>query len=294
MSIAIDSMRFLAWNIRFGGIGKGRYEYDPSISPKTVKAVAKAILSQEADVVVLTEYRDALETGGVIKAALEARGYQSYVSNPGMDKNGTLMAFSEHVREHYDVHIVDNFKIDKERLDEIYYYRWLDLKLVSVNSAEDVEVLGIHIPDVKTMDGDVRMQETLGYKRLFWEALIRFAKEKMAHEENAVILGDFNTGLNTVDKEAGTGDFHLSECMQALIDLQDAHGQTWVDAWRRFHRRQSPADYTWYTPGGLGYRLDYAFLSPVLDDNLKTARYSHIERENGLSDHSMLIAETDI
>jgi Exonuclease III len=116
----------------------------------------------------------------------------------------------------------------------------------------------------------------------------------MAHEANAVILGDFNTGLNTVDKEVGAGDFHLSECMQALLDLQDAHGRTWIDAWRRFHRRQSPVDYTWYTPGGLGYRLDYAFLSPVLGDNLKTARYSHIERENGLSDHSMLIVETDI
>jgi exodeoxyribonuclease-3 len=284
-------MRFLAWNIRFGGIGPGRYEYDQVESPKNVRAVAKAILSQEADVIVLTEYRDAPDTGGVIKAALESRGYQSYVSNPGLDKNGTLMAFSEHVREHYDIHVVDNFKIDKAQLDEVYYYRWLDLKLISVNGAEDIEVLGIHVPDVKILDGDGRQEETLGYKKLFWEALIRFAKEKMERNENAIIMGDFNTGLNTVDKEPGAGEFFLSGCMQALLDLRDEEGRGWVDAYRRFHRRQSLVDYTWYMPGAEGYRLDYAFVSPALADKVKAARHSHLERETGLSDHSMLIVE---
>lgn len=287
-------MRFLAWNIRFGGIGPGRYDYDPVETPKNIRAVTKAILSQEADVVVLTEYRDAPETGGVIKAALESRGYQSYASNPGLNKNGTLMSFSEQVREHYDIHVVDNFPIDRAQLDEVYYYRWLDLKLVSVNGGEDVEVLGIHVPDVKTQDGDGRIQQTLDYKRHFWEALIRFAEEKMARNENAIILGDFNTGLNTVDKEPGAGDFYLSECMKKLLEMEDAKGRKWVDAYRRFHRRQSPVDYTWYMPGGGGFRLDYAFLSPRLAGRLKAARHSHLERESCLSDHSMLIVELDL
>jgi exonuclease III len=287
-------MRFLAWNIRFGGIGKSSYEYDPVDSPKNIKAVARAILSQEADVVILTEYRDAPETGGIIKAALESRGYQSYVSNPGLDKNGTLMAFSEHVREHYDIHVVDNFKINKTELDEIFYYRWLDLKLVSINGAENLEVLGIHVPDVKTQDGDGRLQKTFDYKKLFWMALINFAQEKMGREENAIILGDFNTGLNTVDKEPGALDFYLSECMQKFLELKDVKGRKWVDAWRKFHRRQSKVDYTWYMPGGKGFRLDYAFLSPALGDKLKAARHSPLERENGLSDHSMLIVELAI
>jgi exonuclease III len=284
-------MRFLAWNIRFGGIGPNLYEYDPAVSFKNVRTVAKAILSQEADIVILTEYRDTPETGGIIKAALESRGYQSYVSNPGLDKNGTLMAFSEHVREHYDIHVVDNFNIDKEQLDEIYFYRWLDLKLVSVNGGEDIEVLGIHVPDVKTQDGDGRLDKTFTYKKMFWEALIRFGQEKMGLGENVIILGDFNTGLNTVDKEPGAGDFYLSKCMETFLALRDAHGRKWVDAWRKFHRRQSQVDYSWYMPGGKGFRLDYAFLSPALGDKLKAVRFSHLERENGLSDHSMLIVE---
>jgi exonuclease III len=287
-------MKFLAWNIRFGGIGPDRFDYDPAESPKNVKAVARAIMSQEADVVILTEYRDAAETGGVIKAALESRGYQSHVSNPGLDKNGTLMAFSEQVREHYDIHVADNFRIDKETLDEIFYYRWLDLKLVSVSGGENLEVLGIHVPDVKTTDGDGKLNLTLEYKRLFWDALIRFGKEKMEREENAIILGDFNTGLNTVDKEPGAGDFYLSECMQAFKELHDVKGRKWVDAWRKFHRKPSYVDYTWYMPGGKGFRLDYAFLSPKLGDKLKAARYSPLERESGLSDHSMLIVEINL
>jgi exonuclease III len=44
-------------------------------------------------------------------------------------------------------------------------------------------------------------------------------------------------------------------------------------------------------PGGKGFRLDYAFLSPALGDKLKAVRYSSLERENKLSDHSMLIVE---
>jgi exonuclease III len=286
-------MRLLAWDIRFGGIGPNIYEYDPATSPANVKAVAKAILSPDPDIVVLTEYRDTPETGGVIKAALEARGYQSYVSNAGLDKNGTLMAFSENVREHYDVHVVDHFKIDRAYVDEIYYYRWLDLKLVSVNGGEDIEVLGIHVPDVKTREGDGKIKETLEYKRQFWEAIIRFAEARMAAGENAIVTGDFNTGLKA-DREDEAGDFYLSVCMQKLLDLRDADGRSMVDAYRKFHRKVSKVDYTWYLPGGSGFRLDYAFVSPRLADKLKTARHSHAERESSLSDHSMLLVELNI
>ena len=102
-------MRFLTWNIRFGGIGADRYEYDPATSGKNVKAVGRSLLYQDADVIVLTEYRDAPATGGVLKSMLEAAGYQSHVSNPDLDKNGVLIAFSEGVREHYDVLHADHF-----------------------------------------------------------------------------------------------------------------------------------------------------------------------------------------
>ena len=39
------------------------------------------------------------------------------------------------------------------------------------------------------------------------------------------------------------------------------------------------------------YRLDHALVSPVLFPQLRDVRYSHAERETGVSDHSSLILE---
>jgi exonuclease III len=41
------------------------------------------------------------------------------------------------------------------------------------------------------------------------------------------------------------------------------------------------------------WRIDHAFVSPPLADAVRSCRYSHAEREQGLSDHSMLINEID-
>ena len=40
-----------------------------------------------------------------------------------------------------------------------------------------------------------------------------------------------------------------------------------------------------------GYRIDHAFVSPVLLPRLRACRYSHEERLAGASDHSMLVVE---
>ena len=131
----------------------------------------------------------------------------------------------------------------------------------------------------------------MGYKKLFWQALLRYAKDAMDEGQNAVITGDFNTGLNSVDKTPAGEGFYLSECMQELKDLTDKDGRKWVDAWRKFHRKPSHTDYTWFSPGGEGYRLDYAFVSPALGDKVKGARCSDLERQKGQSDHAMLITD---
>jgi len=70
----------------------------------------------------------------------------------------------------------------------------------------------------------------------------------------------------------------------------------WIDTWRHVHGRAS--EYTWYSRrrGGLsgnGYRLDHAFVTPTLLPFVRDCRYSHAEREAGLSDHSLLILEIE-
>ena len=40
-----------------------------------------------------------------------------------------------------------------------------------------------------------------------------------------------------------------------------------------------------------GYRLDHAFCTPPLAERLVACRYSHAEREAGVSDHSVMLID---
>ena len=42
---------------------------------------------------------------------------------------------------------------------------------------------------------------------------------------------------------------------------------------------------------GKGFRLDHAFATPSLTPRVISCRYSHLERETGILDHSIVIVE---
>jgi exodeoxyribonuclease-3 len=68
----------------------------------------------------------------------------------------------------------------------------------------------------------------------------------------------------------------------------------WTDLWRRFNGNAK--EYTWYSKrkGGVprnGFRIDHAFASPAMLPRVVNCRYSHEEREAGVSDHSVLVLE---
>jgi len=44
---------------------------------------------------------------------------------------------------------------------------------------------------------------------------------------------------------------------------------------------------------GNGFRLDHAFATPSLLPRVPGCRYSHREREAGISDHSIVVVEID-
>ena len=52
-------------------------------------------------------------------------------------------------------------------------------------------------------------------------------------------------------------------------------------------------EYSWYSTRGTGFRIDHAFLSPLLAARAGSIRYSDEERLAGLSDHSSLILDLD-
>jgi exodeoxyribonuclease III len=127
-------------------------------------------------------------------------------------------------------------------------------------------LLCVHIPTAGDKSG----------KLSFWNALNEYARD--LRDVRALIVGDFNTGL-PVDAE-GT-PFIYSEKMAELLDIG------WIDAWRQ--RYLTGKEYTWFSNANKGFRLDYAFTSPMMDGALMDVYHSHREREEGHSDHSMLV-----
>jgi exodeoxyribonuclease III len=113
----------------------------------------------------------------------------------------------------------------------------------------------------------------------YWEALVgRLAGDAGGH---TLAIGDFNTCRAYVD-EPGAID-----ATAHFIDKVEAIG--FCDLWRR--RYPDGREFSWYSTRGNGFRIDHAFLSPMLAARAGPVRYSHDERLAGLSDHSPLILD---
>src|SRR5205085_3996731 len=105
----------------------------------------------------------------------------------------------------------------------------------------------------------------------YWQALIAaLAAEPLQTE--ALAIGDFNTCRAYVD-EPGAID-PCAHFMDAVADIG------FCDLWRR--RYPDGREFSWYSTRGNGFRIDHAFLSPVLAGHADKIRYSHEERTSGL------------
>jgi exodeoxyribonuclease-3 len=116
----------------------------------------------------------------------------------------------------------------------------------------------------------------------YWEALI--ASLAGDAEGHALAIGDFNTCRAYVD-EPGAID-----ATAHFIDKVEAIG--FCDLWRRNY--PEGREFSWYSTRNNGFRIDHAFLSPVLAARAGAVRYSHDERLAGVSDHSLLILDLDL
>jgi exodeoxyribonuclease III len=118
-------------------------------------------------------------------------------------------------------------------------------------------------------------------KRPLFEFLQRLPKDFL--KKQTLLIGDMNTGCRYWDE--GRMDLSLVEEFGKLL------GCGWTDAWRMRH--PGVREWSWVEPWGrhVGYRLDHALVSPVLLERVRAVRYSHAERETGVSDHSALMLE---
>lgn len=144
--------------------------------------------------------------------------------------------------------------------------RWVEIEL----SENKLRVLGVYIPVKEGKE-----------KKLFWRNILQYAKEN--NDERCIITGDFNSCL----QDDSMGIPYSEKELKKLLNLR------WIDSWARYKNDDSER-YTWYYPKTeSGFRLDYAFLSPKLSEQIKIINLSHDSkiREDKISDHSPIVME---
>jgi len=129
-----------------------------------------------------------------------------------------------------------------------------------------LRVTGIYMPNLRA-------------KVPYWEALIASLATQVG--DPALAVGDFNTCRAWLD-ESGAIDVTAH-----FLDRVEAAG--FRDVWR--HRFPERREFSWFSHRGNGFRIDHAFFSASLAKRAGTIRYSHTERELGLSDHSPLLID---
>ena len=113
----------------------------------------------------------------------------------------------------------------------------------------------------------------------FLDALIQVAQSPTAPD---LFIGDFNTGIGPAD-----GPMRNFGDVDRFTALQSAG---FTDVWR--HQHGEKIEYTW-ARAAKAYRIDHALASPQFLPRIKACNYSHGERLDKLSDHSLLTIQFD-
>jgi exodeoxyribonuclease III len=218
-------------------------------SEDRIPKILGSIRTHNADIVVITEFRTTHQESLI--NGLQEMGYFQFISsNPAPKTNGILVASK-----------LEILPIDPSYVEDGVKQRWLEVEVVD----RRFRLLCLHIPGA----GDVWGKEA------FWRSVVEYAKDHKT--ARVIMIGDFNTGL---DIDAQGTPFKFSNYMK---DLQ---GLGWTDVWR--DNNPGKREYSWYSNAGNGFRLDYTYASQSMRNEVKEVSYSHVERENGFSDHSLL------
>ena len=230
---------------------------------KRVERIVEEVSAYDAEVIALTEFRSG--PGEALRAAFAERGWRyCETTAPAAGENG--------------IAVFSTTPIERLRPCPIseYAVRWLEV---------GVPAFGVAVAVLHIMAAGSSKSHPLNIaKARFWDAVVEAARARS--DEPLLLAGDWNTGAHFQDENGKT--YVCSEQFGELSRLG------WVDLWRRFN--PGPTEWTWYSTlkGGVrgnGFRLDHAFASPALADRIHGCRYSHAEREAGISDHSVVVVE---
>ena len=213
-------------------------------------ALAARLLGYDADLLVVTEFRSN-EAGAALVAQLERAGYTT--THPGVDpKQNTVL-------------IASRTPIDRATP----FTRDLPDRHLWCAEFDGTIICGVYLPQAHA-------------KLPYWEALIGRARRSGVD----LLIGDFNTGNNDLDKDPKGTKFIGPEMPGRLI----ATGYT--DVWRSLH--PTAREYSWFSrPGDNGFRLDYIFATPEFAGRVRSCEFDHAPRLASETDHSGLVALLD-
>ena len=223
-----------------------------------VPRIVEELAAHDADVIAVTEYR--AESGGTLGAALRERGWPHVETSGPQGKENGIAVFSSTPLK----------RLEPEQAPVEYRFRWLDVELPACGFGLCV----LHIMAATNA-------ATGKAKQRFWDAVLAAAETRV--REPFLFAGSWNTGAHGLDERGKT--FNCAEQFGRLAPIG------WTDVWRRHH--PGATEWTWYSNRGNGFRLDHAFASPGLLPRVRGCRYSHVEREAKVSDHSMTIVDVE-
>ena len=244
-------MKLLAWNIQHGGGTR-------------LARIVEEVAAYDPDVIAVTEFRAG--PGVVLCAALKERGLP-YVetTHPTGNQNGIAVFSHTPIRRKGPCPAPSDYQV-----------RWLDIDLPEYGFSMGV----LH---VMAAGSDNKHPKNVAKTR-FWDAVLQTAESRLP--EPFLFVGDWNTGAHRLDETGKT--FVCAQHFGRLSRLG------WTDMWR--YHNPGRTEFTWYSKlkGGVrgnGFRLDHVFATPSLMPRTSSCRYSHLAREAGISDHSIVIVE---
>lgn len=217
---------------------------------KSADALAARLLGYNADILVVTEFR-ANATGERLIARLEGASYDTSHPGVGPKANTVLIAARGGIERSWAF---------SESLDP--RHQWCA-------EIDGASVCGVYMPQNIA-------------KLPYWDALISDAGPAGID----LLIGDFNTGTNDLDKDPRGAKFIGPEMPGRLT----ASGYT--DIWRSL--RPDVREYSWFSrPGDNGFRLDYIYAAPDVAQRIGFCAFDHTPRLSGETDHSGLVAMVD-
>jgi exonuclease III len=196
-------------------------------------SILEALKKTNADICVLTEFRE-VESISLMKSLWE-EGWSFQKTSFSKEKGVGLAIVSRNEFQWAQIPICP---------DE---GRWLHVQLPN----QEIDICAAYAPLASRS------------KEIYWDWMIDALKPLL--DRRTLVVGDLNNGMYPEDHPEGAKPLPKWRKMQDFIDTG------WTDLYRNLHptRRES----SWWTSHGAGFRIDHAFGSPLLREQVMSVSY---------------------